>query len=358
MVIEQLKITNFRCFSNYTTHFSPEINIITGLNASGKTSILEAIYCLGLIKSFRTFNQNELIKDGNDFFLIDGKVFVKQNAEQISVLGTLDGKRVKLNNYQYKRLSDFIGYFNVVCFSALDFLMLKGSSSERRKLFDLIICQISKDYVSLSNNYKFILKERNALLKRLMFENKDNLWTLLDVITKNLVDVGKQIIEIREKYIKEISDFAAIEHAKITDGKEQLNLVYVPCVTVLDFENKMSFSRQEDLKKGHTNFGPHRDDCIFIINNKNTAIYGSQGQQRNALLSVKLGMAQLLLKIKKDAPVLLLDDVFSELDKNRQNAIINSLSSDFQTIITAASITDLDQKIVDKSKVIYIERSV
>ncbi len=358
MIISSVKLSNFRCFNSQYVEFSDKTNIIYGANASGKTSLLEAIYCLSLIKSYRCTDQNELINDKSEFFYLEGMIKNNNVNEKISLFGNSRGRKVKLNNFEYKKLSEFIGYFNVVCFSALDFLLLKGSSKERRKLFDLVICQISKDYLVLNNNYKKVLKERNALLKRLIFENKSNLQMLLDVITKQLIELGSQIIKIREEFIEKISKFAEIEHAKITDSKEKLSIVYQPAVTIEEYEKQMILSKEEDLKKGYTNYGPHRDDYIFIINNKNTAIYGSQGQQRNALLSTKLGMASLLYQQKKEAPVLLLDDVFSELDKNRQNAIVRCLNPNFQTIITAATITDLNEQIVNESKIINIERSV
>ncbi len=358
MVIDSIKLTNFRCFESFFVSFSNKTNIIYGSNASGKTSVLEAIYCLSLIKSYRCIEQNELINEKNEFFYVEGSISKESIKEKISLFGNSHGRKIKLNNYEFKKLSDFIGYFNVVCFSALDFLLLKGSSKERRKLFDLVICQISKDYLVLSNNYKKVLKERNALLKRLIFENKSNLQMLLDVITKQLIELGIEIIKIRNEFIGKISKFAEIEHSKITNSKECLRIIYEPSVKIEEYEKQMVLSKEEDLKKGYTKYGPHRDDYIFIINNKNTAIYGSQGQQRNALLSTKLGMANLLSEAKKEAPVLLLDDVFSELDKDRQNAIVKCLNPNFQTIITAASIADLNEQIVSESKIINIERSI
>lgn len=357
MVINSIKLVNFRCFDSQTVVFSDKTNIICGANATGKTSVLEGIYCLSLIKSYRCCEQNELINDQNKYFYLEGNVKKENSIEKISLYGDNRGRKVKINNFEYKKLSEFIGYFNVVCFSALDFLLLKGSSKERRKLFDLVICQISKDYLILNNNYKKVLKERNTLLKRLIFENTTHLQMLFDVLTKQLVELGIKIIEKRKEIVKKISSYANNEHAKITDLKECLEIVYQPSVSASEFERQMVLSKEEDLKKGYTNYGPHRDDYIFIINNKNTAIYGSGGQQRNALLSTKLGMAILLYEYKKDPPVLLLDDVFSELDENRQNAIVRCLNKDFQTIITAATITDLNEQIVNDSKIINIERS-
>lgn len=355
MWIRELKVSNFRCFEHAKVKFNNKINIIYGNNASGKTSLIEAICCLGITKSFRCVDQKEIINENSDYSVAEGLVVRNDSSEKILFSLTDAGKKIKLNNYQYKKVSDFLGYFNVVWFSALDFLFMKGSSKERRKLVDLIICQISKDYIEMSNNYKKLLKERNTLLKRLYFENRTNLQTLLNVITNQLIDVGKKIMLIRKEFVDKISFFASEEHSKITEGKELLKVEYTPSVNAENYEEEMLKNLGEDLKKGYTTIGPHRDDCIFIINNKNTMNFGSQGQQRNALLSVKLGMAKLLYNTKKDAPVLLLDDVFSELDKNRQNAIIKCLNPAFQTIITAASVTDLSSEIVEKANLIDIE---
>ena len=355
MKVKSIKICQFRNFHELEVTFSPKITILYGDNATGKTSIIEAINCVSTVKSFRTNDSFELINDKSDYFYLECSLLKEQKSEKVTFYCDNKTKRIKINNFLYTKLSNYVGFFNVVCFSALDFLKLKGSSIDRRKMFDLVFCQISKDYLIVSNYYKKVLKDRNALLKRLSFENRSDLQKLLDVVTEQLINYGNQIIELRKKYLLKIADYAKENHYKISNNSEGLSLNYFATVDKLTEEDFLKVY-SEDLRKGYTTIGPHRDDYIFIINNKNVALYGSQGQQRNAMLSVKLGMADLINEIKKEAPTLLLDDVFSELDKNRQNSLINSLNPDYQTIITTASISDLDNKILDNALIVELNK--
>lgn len=355
MLIKKIKLQQFRSFLNYEVQFSPNITVIYGDNATGKTSIIEAVNCVSTIKSFRTNDTWELINDSSEYFYLEAILTADNLENKVTYYCDKQVKKIKLNNYLYSKLSDFVGFFNVVCFSALDFLKLKGPSNERRKMFDLVFCQISKDYMFVSNYYKKLLKDRNALLKRLIFENKSDLQQLMEVVSKQLVECGNKIIEFREKMINKISNFANEHHSEISEQLEVLVLKYCPSVEHLKIEDYNN-SLNEDLKRGYTTIGPHRDDYIFIVNNKNVTVYGSQGQQRNAVLSVKLAMADLIYEIKKEAPTLLLDDVFSELDRKRQNALVSSLNPNYQTIITTASISDLDNKILDKALLVKIDK--
>lgn len=355
MIIKNIKLQYFRNFLIQTVEFSPKITVIFGDNAVGKTSIIEAVNCVSSIKSFRTNDYNDLINDTSNYFYLEATLLSNDCENKVTYYCDKELKKIKLNNFLYSKLSDFVGYFNVVCFSALDFLKLKGSGNERRKMFDLIFCQISKDYLFVSNYYKKLLKDRNTLLKRLIFENRSDLQKLIEVVTEQLVEYGNKMIEFRKQATEKISSYAQTKHLKISNHSEEFSLLYVPSIEELNPEeyNKV-FS--EDLKRGYTTIGPHRDDYIFIVNNKNVATFGSQGQQRNAVLSVKFAMADLIFEIKKEAPTLLLDDVFSELDRSRQNALINSLNPDYQTIITTASISDLDNKILDNALIVKLDK--
>lgn len=355
MIVSHLKLQKFRNFNEKTIEFSPYVTIIHGKNAVGKTTIIEAINCLSTIKSFRTSDYDDLINYDSGYFYIEGVLRSENKSDKVSLYYDKAIKQVKINNFLYSKLSDYVGYFNVICFSALDFLKLKGSGSERRKLFDLVFCQISKDYLFVSNYYKKILKDRNTLLKRLSFENRSELLNVLEVLSKQLIDYGNKIIDFRKEIVEKISQLAKNFHYKISDGQESFELKYYPSVSCLT-EEDYNRTLQEDLKRGFTTIGPHRDDYIFIINNKNVSMFGSQGQQRNAMLSVKLGIADVINEIKKEAPTLLLDDVFSELDKSRQNALINCLNPNYQTIITTSSISDLDNKMLDNALLVELDR--
>lgn len=355
MIIKTIKLQQFRNFLRESVDFSPKITVIFGDNAVGKTSIIEAVNCISSIKSFRTNDYFELINDSSDFFYLEAILETEKCENKVTYYCDKQVKKIKLNNFLYYKLSDFVGYFNVVCFSTLDFLKLKGPGNERRKMFDLIFCQISKDYMFVSNYYKKLLKDRNTLLKRFISENRSDLQKLIEVVTEQLVEYGNKIIEFRKLTVTKLSNFAQLHHSKISEQIEELVLEYVRSIALLkkdDYDKVFS----EDLKRGYTTIGPHRDDYIFIVNNKNVAIYGSQGQQRNAVLSVKLAMADLIFETKKEAPTLLLDDVFSELDRKRQNALINSLNPNYQTIITTASISDLDNKILDNALIVKLDK--
>lgn len=355
MRVKNIKIQNFRNLIDLNVVFSSNISIITGKNAVGKTSILEAINCLSTLKSFRTSNYNDMINSFSDYFFLECCLETEKTIEKVSLYCDNHSKTLKQNNYLHKKFSDYVGFFNVVSFSALDFFKIVGVASERRKMFDLIFCQISKDYLLVSNYYKKLLKDRNTLLKRLSFENRNDLQNLLEVVTDQLIEQGNKMISFRKEHCKIISELSKTKHYRISNEHEEFQLNYQPSVDTLT-KQSYNLSYEEDLRKGYTTVGPHIDDYIFIINNKNVAMFGSQGQQRNAIISVKLAMADLIFNIKKEAPTLLLDDVFSELDKNRQNALISSLDSNYQTIITTASISDLDNTILEKAQIVRIEK--
>ena len=355
MIIKKIKINNFRCFSNEIFCFGPKFTIVLGNNAIGKSSIIEAIHQISVCKSFRTTEYRELIKENEDYFLVEGLVEENGRQHSLSFYADRTVKKAKINNFNFVKLSDYIGTFNVVCFSSLDFLLVKGNPSDRRKMFELVFCQISKDYLYVSNYYKKFLKDRNALLKRLILENRKQDRILLETVSEQLIFYGKQLIKFRKEFCRKLSFYAEPIHNKISESKEQFQLLFEPCVDD-KYEEKFNTAIEEDLRKGYTTIGPHRDDYIFIINNKNIMVYGSQGQQKNSIISLKLAMAELVNEIKKEAPTLLLDDVFSELDKNRQNALVKNLNPNFQTIITAASISDIDKSIIDDSLIINLEK--
>ena len=355
MLIKSVKIEKFRKFVEFSIDFSPNITVIKGANAVGKTTIIEAINCLSTIKSFRTNNNVELINEKFDYFYLETVISTKTNYNLVSFYCDKNIKRVKINDKIVKKLSEYIGLFNVVCFSSLDFLKLKGSSSNRREIFELVLCQISKEYLEACNCYKKFLKDRNTLLKSLCLENRNDLIVLLDVINEQLILYGNKIISFRKHFIEKISLFSNKIHYDISNRQEDFCVNYAPCSKMLSKE-EYSSKLEEDIKRGYTTIGPHRDDYIFLINGKNVATFGSQGQQRNALLSVKLAIADLIFETKKEAPTLLLDDVFSELDKNRQNALVNYLICKYQTIITTASISDLDKKLLNNAFVVELDK--
>jgi len=355
MIINSIKLNNFRCFDNKNVCFDKKRNLIYGPNATGKTSILESVYLLSLTKSYRATEQTEVIKNGCDTFFVQGEIESSSNIKQkVTFGGSRTNKKISVNNYTYPKFSSYIGYFNVVDFSANDFLIINKSPQERRRLFDVIICQLSQFYVNNVNLYKNILKMRNSALKQLNFAQNESILNLISVYNKQLSDLAKNIIKERISTINQLNLIAKDIHKKISNNKEELEIEYLTINNNLSLEDQLKNTINEDIKKGYTQIGPHHDDYIFKINGLDISKFASQGQQRNALLSIKLAVAELINNIKKEPPVILLDDVFSELDKDRQNKLIECLNQNFQTIITAASIADLNKELIEQSKIINI----
>ena len=356
MKIKSIKLEGFRCHSLITIDFGDNTNIIFGPNASGKTSIIEAVYIFGLLKSPRGIADRELINNVNDHFYIEAS-FVSSTLNKYNVSVGFNGEQkiVRKNKSIVKRMSDHIGIIDCVWFSANDLFLLSGSPQNRRTNFDRILCQISKVYFSALSNYKKFLKERNALLKRLIFENRKENIILLETINERLIFEGKRIINIRQKVIEKINEILLKKHSEIGYKNEALKIEYVPSVTEDMIEEKIISNVDEDIKHGNTSFGPHKDDYIFIINNKNIVYQGSQGQQRNAVLSLKLAEVELIYNVKKEYPILLLDDVFNELDLERQNRLLKGIEENVQTIITTTSISGLDKEIIRNSNLIELK---
>lgn len=356
MRIKTISLKNFRCYSEKKLDFHGQSTVFIGQNAVGKTSLAEAIYVLGMVKSPRITDDKAMIKEGNNSFFIEGE-FESSTLNKYKICFGYNGEKrlIKKNGVSIKKLSDYIGIIDVVWFSANDLNLLSGSPQNRRANFDRIICQISKVYFTALSNYKNFLKERNALLKRLIFENRTTNNVLLEVINQRLVLEGKKIISIRRKIVSKINEILKEEKQKIGNENEDFKIDYLPCVSENEFESKLNDNFEEDLKRGNTCFGPHKDDYIFIINNKNIVYQGSQGQQRNAILTLKMAELNLLYEIKKEYPILILDDVFSELDKERQNKLLLGINKEVQTIITTTSISEIDEEVIKESNIIAMK---
>lgn len=354
MLIKTLHLINFRCYSNSKFEFDPSLTIIHGKNATGKSSILEAIHVLGLAKSYRASSDFDLIKINELSYSVKGEILNQKRTDTVIVLNSNKVKKIKRNNDTYKSLTDYVGYMNVVYYDPTDFSIFQGSPMLRRRFFDILFCQISKQYLSASSEYKRLLKERNILLKELVLKNDKATKSVLDVVTRQLIENGKKIIIKRDKIIKKLEALSLETHRNLTNGKEKFNLRYRPNISIEEYEYKMEANLNEDLMRGTTMIGPHKDDYIFIINNKNIGDYGSQGQQKSAILSVKLASVELINEVKKQYPIVLLDDVFSELDKERQNQLIKILNRKAQTIITTATIADVEPSVLSLARLLEL----
>ncbi len=327
MHVERLLCKDFRNYEGLSVEFDRGINVIFGDNAQGKTNVLEALFLSATGRSHRTHYDKELIRFGAESCYIH--TFIKDTvSEKISLHIRSDAKKgIAVNNMPIKKIGELLGIFLVVMFSPEDLDLIKSGPSERRRYMDIEICKLNKVYYFELGQYYNILKQRNSMLKNM--KNVD----YLSVWDSQLVKSGRKIIAYRQAFIDKINIFAEEIHKRITDGKEEIKIIYKPNVSIDDFEKKLSRNLDRDIKLGTTGVGIHKDDVEFLINGLDTRIYGSQGQQRTASLSAKLAEIKLMELEKKQSPVLLLDDVLSELDEKRQSFLMEQ-TKNIQTIIT------------------------
>ncbi|MCR5670269.1 MAG: DNA replication/repair protein RecF [Butyrivibrio sp.] len=348
MIIKSLELTDFRNYENLKIDFDRGTNILYGDNAQGKSNILEAIFVSATTKSHKGSKDKEIIRFGQEEAHI--RTILEKDGAEYRVdmhLRKNKTKGIAIDGQRIKKASDLIGKLNVVFFSPEDLSIIKNGPSERRRFMDMELCQLDQIYLNSLSKYNKLVVERNKVLKDL-FEHPENS-VLLDVQDKQLCEYGSVIIKARERFIAELNEIISPIHEKLTGGKELLSVFYEPNVEAAQFEKKLSQARKKDMYLKQTTIGPHKDDFSFIIKKSNEADsqtegidirkYGSQGQQRTASLSLKLSEIEIVKKAKKENPVLLLDDVLSELDSNRQNYLLNTIG-DIQTIITC---TGLDE---------------
>lgn len=321
-------------------NFDEKINIIYGDNAQGKTNILESMYVCATSKSHRGSKDREIIRFDNDESHI--KVNVKKNDMNYRIdmhLKKNKPKGIAVNGIPIKRAVELFGILNIVFFSPEDLNIIKNGPSERRRFIDMELSQLDKIYLDCLINYNKVVNQRNSLLKEYAFSGREDIISSLDIWDMQLVKYGNDVIKSREKFVKEINDLVKSIHTKLSGDREQLEIIYEPCVKEQDFESELVRVRGRDLKFKCTNIGPHKDDMCFLINGMDVRKYGSQGQQRTAALSLKLAEIELVKQIIHDTPVLFLDDVLSELDSRRQNFLLDSIGN-IQTMITC---TGLDE---------------
>ena len=330
MYIESLELKNYRNYKNLDLSFDEKTNLLYGDNAQGKTNILESLYVCATTKSHRGSKDRELINFDEDESHI--RVSYRKNNLPYVIdmhLKKNHTKGIAINGVVIKKASELFGKINVICFSPEDLTIIKEGPAERRRFINLELCQLNNLYVHSLINYNKILIQKNKLLKEAGFIKDSD--QMLDVYDEQLKKYGYEIFEFREKFIDELNPLINKIHSEISEGKESLKLEYEKC----EFKDL----RKEELKAKTSLSGPHRDDMAFYINDVDLRKYGSQGQQRTAALSLKFAEIELVKKIIGDYPVLLLDDVLSELDTNRQNKLLNVINN-IQTIITCTGVDE------------------
>lgn len=338
MIIKSIELKNFRNYENLNISFDEGTNILYGDNAQGKTNILEAAYMSGTTKSHKGSKDKEMIRFGESESHLRTVVVRGEKEYQIDMhLKQNRSKGIAINQVPIKKAAELFGILNIVFFSPEDLNIIKNGPSERRRFLDSELCQLDKIYLSDLTNYNKILGQRNKLLKDMVF--RPDLADTLPVWNMQLVDTGKRIIKRRKQFVEELNDIVHDIHFRISGEKEKLFIKYEPNIDDIFFEDELNRAKMKDIKLCQTSVGPHRDDLLFSIGDVDIRKFGSQGQQRTSALSLKLSEIELVKKSIKDTPILLLDDVLSELDSNRQNYLLNNIC-DTQTIITC---TGLDE---------------
>ena len=338
MIIKSLKLKNFRNYNFLSLDFDHATNIFYGDNAQGKTNILEAVYLSGTTKSHRGTNDRDMIQFDHEESHIE-TVIEKNNVEfKIDMhLKKNSPKGIAINKISIRKASELFGVIHLVFFSPEDLNIIKNGPSDRRRFIDLELAQLDKLYLNDLSNYNRIINQRNKLLKDIY--NRDDLLPTLEIWDMQLVEYGNKVMERREKFILQMNEIIAEVHGKLTGGKEHLSLIYEKSIGNMSLAEAVFKNRERDIRMKSTSTGPHRDDICFKADGLDIRKFGSQGQQRTAALSLKLSEIELVKYLIKDTPVLLLDDVLSELDKNRQNYLLDSISN-IQTIITCTGVDE------------------
>ena len=355
MFIKRLQMLNYRNYNALDIELCPNVNVFMGDNAQGKTNILEAIYYCAFAKSHRTSKDKELINWNGEHAFISVDVVRERLDKRIDISILKDGKKsIRINKIKIKKIGELFGNFNVVMFSPEDLRIIKDSPGVRRKFIDMELCQLNPKYYYNLVQYNKVLNERNILLR-----NRNTSSEMLEIYDMQLVEFGYNIIRDRIKYIESLNKYAEKIHSDITSGKEKINFKYIS--TIKDLENiKENFytllekNRSKDCDRGITSIGPHRDDFFVYINDIDTKSYGSQGQQRTAVLTMKFSSLEIIKELTGEFPVLLLDDVLSELDFNRKKYILSTIGQ-IQTVITCTGIEDLYEYLDEKAKVFKVK---
>jgi len=348
--LNRLELHRYRNYEHVELKTEGRVNIFIGPNAQGKTNLLEAIFVLALTKSHRTSKDKELIGWQAEEARIVGEADRKYGSVKLELAYSHQGKKAKINGLEQRKLSDYVGTFNVVMFAPEDLEIVKGTPGIRRRFLDMEIGQVQPGYLHTLQQYGKVLQQRNNYLKTASPGGPKQ--AMLDVWDTQLAEHGVKIMKRRQSFIQKLQKWAESIHAGITAGNEALTVQYRPSFeaagaeeeTVLfeQFMIKLSQVRDQELRRGITLVGPHRDDLAFYINGKEAQVFGSQGQQRTTALSLKLAEIELIHEEIGEYPVLLLDDVLSELDRSRQTQLIETFQSKVQTFITTTGLESVD----------------
>lgn len=360
MILKELELINFRNYDNLHLSFSNNVNIFYGNNAEGKTNVLESIYFLAITKSHRTSMDKSLLKNDKQFSKIKGIVESKNNINKFEILLNYKGKNVKINNQTIKKISNYISKLNVIIFYPNDLELIKGNPSIRRKYLNIEIGQINNNYLTLLNEYNLLVKNRNEYIKNKLFKDID--LNYISIIDEQISKKGASIIVIRNQFVNRINENSKKIYKNIF-GKGELVIKYKTNIEIDNYNqeniekilfNKLKNNIKRDNFLGMTYYGPHRDDITFFINNIEVKEQSSQGQQRIIVICMKLGEIEIIKETTKEYPILLLDDIFSELDENKKNNLLKYIKKDIQTFITTTEINNISASLIKKGNIYFV----
>ena len=353
MYLEKIALQHYRNYESLTAEFENKVNVILGENAQGKTNVMEAMYVLAMAKSHRTSNDKDLIRWDQDYARIEGRVKKNNGSIPLELTISKKGKKAKCNHLEQKRLSQYIGNMNVVMFAPEDLNLVKGSPQIRRRFIDMEIGQVSSVYLHEYSQYQKILHQRNAFLKQIQMRKVTD-DTMLAVLTEQFIHYAARILMKRFEFLDLLQNWAKPIHQGISRGLETLEIRYKPSIEVSEsmdmskiverFQEKFDKIEMREKERGTTLIGPHRDDLEFFVNGRDVQTFGSQGQQRTTALSLKLAEIELIHSEINEYPILLLDDVLSELDDYRQSHLLNTIQGKVQTFVTTTSVEGIDHQ--------------
>lgn len=349
MLIKTIKLNNYRNYSKKFTELSKKLNIITGNNGVGKTNLLESIIVVSNSKSFRTLNDSDLIKKDAEFARIE----IVSDAGEFKVVINRKNKSMYINDVLKKKTSEYIGKLNAILFKPGDLELFNQAPSERRRILDIEISKVSKRYIEALLRYNYLIKDKNRLLKELEIDDD-----LLNVINESLVPNILTIIQEREKFFRVINTYISIIYKKLSGKNNDIRIIYKKCADISDVKQELENSKDKDKYYHYASFGPHHDDFIFMMDDYELNSIASQGQKRMVMISFKLALLEYIKESTGIIPIVLLDDIMSELDKDNQERLIKIIPSNTQVIITTTDINnikiDADYKLIQLKEEEYV----
>ena len=363
MILQQLKLQNFRNYEKLDIVLSKNLNIFYGMNAQGKTNILEAIYLLALTKSHRTNNDIDMLLDGKKKFKVLGNIKKDEINYNMSVEFYEKKKKLFIDNNEYNKLSEYLSHLNVILFYPDDIEIIKGLPEVRRKFLNNELCQLYPIYYKVLNEYNKLLKMKNDILKKISNREKVDM-NYYKILNEYLIEKAIFIYKARKKFIDKLNFYVkSIFYDIAKKDSFQIKYITKPFIEDFDNENLKNFFRKtlddnffEEVKAGMSLYGPHRDDFEFLLENKSLKKYGSQGQQKLSVLVLKLAEIPIFELQFSEKPILLLDDIFSEFDKKKKNCILKYIDGNIQTIITTTDLNNITRDILTKSKIYNVAK--